>query len=94
MLYKFEVSGFKSFNEIFSLNLDKVKEYNFNREAVENNILVAIENGTQMQKDEPRFKNTAPYIDELIKKLASDEFIEKKIKDILGDNNGENGKEE
>ena len=39
MLYKFEVSGFKSFNEIFSLNLDKVKEYNFNREAVENNIL-------------------------------------------------------
>ena len=35
-----------------------------------------------------------PDIDELIKKLASDEFIEKKIKDILGDNNGENGKEE
>lgn len=28
-----------------------------------------------------------PDIDELIKKLASDEFIEKKIKDILGDNN-------
>ena len=26
-----------------------------------------------------------PNIDELIKKLASDEFIEKKIKDILGD---------
>lgn len=35
-----------------------------------------------------------PDIDELIKKLASDEFIEKKIKDILGDNNVENGKEE
>lgn len=35
-----------------------------------------------------------PDIDELIKELASDEFIEKKIKDILGDNNGENGKEE
>lgn len=34
-----------------------------------------------------------PDIDELIKKLASDEFIEKKIKDILGDNNVE-GKEE
>ena len=28
-----------------------------------------------------------PDIDELIKKLASDEFIENKIKDILGDNN-------
>lgn len=35
-----------------------------------------------------------PDIDELINKLASDEFIEKKIKDILGDNNVENGKEE
>ena len=30
-----------------------------------------------------------PDIDELIKKLASDEFIEKKIKDILGDDNVE-----
>lgn len=28
-----------------------------------------------------------PDIDELIKELASDEFIEKKITDILGDNN-------
>ena len=28
-----------------------------------------------------------PDIDELIKKLASDEFIEKKINDILGDDN-------
>lgn len=35
-----------------------------------------------------------PDIDALIKELASDEFIEKKIKDILGDNNVENGKEE
>lgn len=34
-----------------------------------------------------------PDIDELIKNLASDEFIEKKIKDILGDNNVD-GKEE
>lgn len=34
-----------------------------------------------------------PDIDELIKKLASDEFIEKKINDILGDNNVD-GKEE
>ena len=35
-----------------------------------------------------------PDIDELIKELASDEFIEKKINDVLGDNNVENGKEE
>lgn len=34
-----------------------------------------------------------PNIDELIKELASDEFIEKKIKDILGDNDVD-GKEE
>jgi AAA15 family ATPase/GTPase len=37
MLFKFEVSGFKSFNEKFSLNLNGVKEYSFNKEAVENN---------------------------------------------------------
>jgi hypothetical protein len=35
-----------------------------------------------------------PDIDELIKKLASDEFIEKKIKDILGENDVDSGKEE
>ena len=35
-----------------------------------------------------------PDIDELIKELASDEFIEKKIKDILGDNDVNSGKEE
>lgn len=39
------------------------------------------------------FDEKLPDIDELIKKLASDEFIEKKIKDILGDNNVD-GKEE
>lgn len=33
-------------------------------------------------------------IDELIKKLASDEFIEKKIKDILGENDVDSRKEE
>ena len=35
-----------------------------------------------------------PAIDELIKKLASDEFVEKKIKDILGDNDVDSEKEE
>lgn len=34
-----------------------------------------------------------PDIDELIKELASDEFIEKKIKDILGENDVNSGKE-
>lgn len=35
-----------------------------------------------------------PDIDELIKKLDSDEFIEKKIKDILGENDVDSRKEE
>lgn len=34
-----------------------------------------------------------PDIDELLKELASDEFIEKKIKDILGENDVDSGKE-
>lgn len=34
-----------------------------------------------------------PDIDALIKESTSDEYIEKKIKDILGDNNVDNGKE-
>lgn len=34
-----------------------------------------------------------PDIDELIKKLTSDEYIEKKINDVLGDDNVDNGKE-
>ena len=39
MLYQFEVSGFKSFNEKFSFNLDGAKEYSFNREAVRNAVI-------------------------------------------------------
>ena len=39
MLYQFEVSGFKSFNEKFSFNLDGAKEYSFNREAVRNDVI-------------------------------------------------------
>lgn len=37
------------------------------------------------------FTSTSTY--ELIKELASDEFIEKKIKDILGENDVDSGKE-
>lgn len=35
-----------------------------------------------------------PDVDAMIKESTSDEYIEKKIKDILGDNNVDNGKEE
>lgn len=75
-------------DENYDYNIEKSIEHNikylapFVEKAVENNILVAIENGTQMQKDQPRFKNTAPYIDELIKIV---EYYNKKYnKEVLG----------
>lgn len=75
-------------DENYDYNIEKSIEHNikylapFVEKAVENNILVAIENGTQMQKDEPRFKYTAPYIDELIKIV---EYYNKKYnKEVLG----------
>lgn len=75
-------------DENYDYNIEKSIEHNikylapFVEKAAENNILVAIENGTQMQKDEPRFKNTAPYIDELIKIV---EYYNKKYnKEVLG----------
>lgn len=39
-------------------------------------------------------KNVAAVEKILLKELASDEFVEKKIKDILGDNDVDSGKEE
>lgn len=47
---------------------------------------------SKMQSD--KVNAELPDIDALIKESTSDEFIEKKINDILGDNNVENGKEE
>lgn len=38
-----------------------------------------------ISKNQEVVDSKLPDIDELIKKLASDEFIEKKINDILGD---------
>lgn len=75
-------------DENYNYDMEKSIEHNikylepFVEKAVENNILVAIENGTQMEKDEPLFKNTAPYIDELIKIV---EYYNKKYnKEVLG----------
>lgn len=75
-------------DENYNYDIEKSIEHNikylepFVEKAVENNILVAIENGTQMEKDEPLFKNTAPYIDELIKIV---EYYNKKYnKEVLG----------
>ncbi len=47
---------------------------------------------SKMQSD--KVNAELPDIDALIKESTSDEYIEKKIKDVLGDNNVENGKEE
>lgn len=46
---------------------------------------------SKMQED--KVDAELPDIDALIKESTSDEFIEKKINDILGDNNVGNGKE-
>lgn len=46
---------------------------------------------SKMQED--KVDAELPNIDALIKESTSDEFIEKKINDILGDNNVDSGKE-
>ena len=53
----------------------------------------ALKEYVKKKKHEDGIYAKFPDIDELIKELASDEFIENKIKDILGDNNVD-GKEE
>ena len=75
-------------DENYNYDMDKSIEHNikylepFVEKAIENNILIAIENGTQMEKDDPLFKNTAPYIDELLKIV---EYYNKKYeKEVLG----------
>lgn len=75
-------------DENYNYDIEKSIEHNikyleqFVKKAAESNILIAIENGTQMQKDEPAFKNTAPYIDELIQIV---EYYNKKYKkEIMG----------
>mgnify|MGYP004622315629 FL=1 len=72
----------------YNYDINKSIEHNikylepFVKKAIENNILIAIENGTQMEKDDPLFKNTAPYIDELIWIV---EYYNKKYdKEVLG----------
>lgn len=45
----------------------------------------ALKEYVSSKKQEDGVDANLPDIDELIKKLASDEFIEKKIKDVLGD---------
>lgn len=75
-------------DENYNYDIKKSVEHNikylepFVEKAIENDIMVAIENGTQMEKDDPLFKNTAPYIDELIQIV---EYYNKKYgKDVLG----------
>ena len=75
-------------DENYNYDIEKSIEHNirylepFVKKATENNILIAIENGTQMEKDEPAFKNTAPYIDELIKIV--DYYNKKYEKEVMG----------
>lgn len=75
-------------DENYNYDVEKSIEHNikylepFVKKANENNILIAIENGTQMEKDEPLFKNTTPYIDELIRIVEY--YNNKYQKEVLG----------
>lgn len=75
-------------DENYNYDIEKSIEHNikylepFVKKANENNILIAIENGTQMEKDEPLFKNTTPYIDELIRIVEY--YNNKYQKEVLG----------
>ncbi len=70
-------------DENYNYDIEKSIEHNieylepFVKKASENNILIAIENGTQMKTDGSLFKNTAPYIDELLEIV---EYYNKKYK--------------
>ena len=75
-------------DENYDYDIEKSIEHNikylepFVKKAAESNILIALENGTQMQKDAPAFKNTSPYIDELLKIV---EYYNKRYeKEVLG----------
>ena len=75
-------------DENYNYDINKSIEHNikylepFVEIANKYGILIAIENGTQMGKDDPLFKDTAPYIDELIKIV---EYYNKKYgKEVLG----------
>lgn len=87
MLKKIVIHVRTYLDEDYNYDVEKSIEHNikylepFVEKAVESNILVTIENDTQMEKDEPLFKNSAPYIDELIKTV---EYYNKKYnKEVL-----------
>ena len=75
-------------DEDYNYDMKKSIEHNikylepFVEKAIKNNIIIAIENGTQMEKDDPLFKNTAPYIDELISIV--DYYNSKYKEEVLG----------
>ena len=75
-------------DEDYNYDMKKSIEHNikylepFVEKAIKNNIIIAIENGTQMEKDDPLFKNTAPNIDELISIV--DYYNSKYKKEVLG----------
>ena len=59
------------------------------RDMANSSLVKALKEYISSKNQEDGVDAKLPDIDELIKKLASDEFIEKKINDVLGDDNVE-----
>lgn len=98
MLDKHFVAALTEVLRYFRDNGELKKAYELQKDSLAD---LANSSWTKVLKDYVSSKNQEdgvdakfPDIDELIKELASDEFVEKKIKDILGDNDVDSGKEE
>ena len=93
MLDKNFVAALTEVLRYFRDNGELKKAYESQKESLtdmDNGLWVkALKEYVSSQKHEDRIYAKFPDIDELIKKLASDEFIEKKINDVLGDDNVE-----
>lgn len=82
--------GCKSF---YVCTITQIVYYRMNKYLTKSSWTKALKDYVSSKNQEDGVDAKFPDIDELIKELASDEFIEKKINDVLGDNNEDNRKE-
>ena len=93
MLDKNFVSALTEVLRYFRDNGDLKKAYESKKDSLadmaNSSWMKALKEYVASKNQEDVVDTKLPDIDELIKKLASDEFIEKKINDVLGDDNVE-----